>query len=131
MNNKKNLYAVLALVLVAAALMGVYWLTKPKTQAGAKTVTVTVFDASGSNVFNQELNTNAETLGDLLESENLAAFQTSTYGRFIVSVTGIEADSAAQQWWHISIDGAEAAVGCDELPVTDGAVYTLTLKTGY
>jgi hypothetical protein len=127
-NKKRTVWISLAVVLVAAVLFGAYFLLNPGHQ-GAKEISLTVVGADGGTLLTKTYHTDAESLGLLLEENKLAVFQQSTYGRFIVAVDGIVADSSRQQWWNIGYNGADATVGADGLKIKTGDKIVLALKT--
>ena len=77
--NTKLIIAVIALVVVIAALLCVYAVTRPETSQGAKTFTVEVVHADGSTrTFTYH--TDEEYLGAVLLAEGLIAGEESQYG---------------------------------------------------
>ena len=69
MKNKKMILAVVALVVVAAVMMGVYTMTRPETVKGAKEYSVTVIHSEGDQkVF--LLDTDAEYLVGSVHCKN-------------------------------------------------------------
>lgn len=130
MNKKKNLYwALVALVAVVAIFTGVYFATKPATQAGAKQITVEVVGKESSRTV--EIQTDEEYLGAALQQEGLIEGQESEYGLFITTVDGYTADDAAQEWWCITKGGQDVNTGADSTPIADGDQFEITLKTGW
>ena len=79
----------------------------------------------------QDSLTSFESIDELLNENQLATMEQSTYGSFITGVNGVMADSDKQQWWHIAQNGADAQVGADSLAIADGDTIVLTLKEGY
>ena len=70
MKNKKILLAMIALVLVAGVLAAAYYFTRPKTQAGGKTFTVTVVHSDGTEK-EFTYTSDQEYLGAVLQAEGL------------------------------------------------------------
>lgn len=130
MKNKKIAIAVLAVVLVAALMAGLWWFTRPETQEGSKSITVTVVHKDGSEkVFTYK--TNEEYLGPVLTAEGLIQGDDSEYGMMIHTVDGEKADYAVDQgWWQILIWDEASTVGIDSIPVTDGGEYQLVYTVG-
>ena len=125
MKNKKLVAVAVALVLVVALMAGVWFATRPETEAGSKGYTVTVVHKDGSEkVF--EYRTDAEYLAEALLEEGLVAGEDSQYGLTIITVDGEDAvwetDSA---YWAIWIGDEMAMTGASEIPVYDGSVYKL------
>ena len=125
MKNKKLVAVAVALVLVVALMAGVWFATRPETEAGSKGYTVTVVHKDGSEkVF--EYRTDAEYLAEALLEESLVAGEESQYGLTIITVDGEAAvwdtDNA---YWAIWIGDEMAMTGASEIPVYDGSVYKL------
>ena len=125
MKNKKMILAVVAVVVIAAVMLGVYTMTRPETAEGAKAYTVTVIHSEGEqNVF--QLNTAEEYLGEALLAEGLIAGEEGPYGLTVITVDGEDAvwdeDNA---YWCIWIGEEMATVGISEIPVYDGSAFTL------
>ena len=68
--NRKTLFAVAALAVVAALMLGLWYFTRPQTQGGAKTVVVEVVHGDES-AREFTYHTNVEYLGELLLAEKL------------------------------------------------------------
>ena len=123
--NTKLIVAVIALVVVIAALLCVYAVTRPETSQGAKTFTVEVVHADGSTrTFTYH--TDEEYLGAVLLAEGLIAGEESQYGLTIITVDGEDAvwetDNA---YWAIMVNGEYGTNGVDTTPVNDGDVFQL------
>ena len=125
MKNKKFLIAAIALVLVVAMGLAAWYFTRPKTQEGEKTFSVTVVHSDGSE---KTLNyTSAELyVGTVLLAEGLIEGEMGDYGLYIQSVDGEQAiyeqDNA---YWAFYVDGQYANQGIDLTPIEDGAAYSL------
>ena len=129
MKNKKIL-GLGALILVVAILVGVFFLTRPDTAAGDKTITVTVIHKDESEkVF--ELSTDQEYLGPALVDGGVVEDNQSDYGLYILTADGETVDEAAQEWWCITQNGESLTVGADDQPILDGECYELTLTVGW
>ena len=87
MKNKKLVLAVLAVVVVAALMAGVYFATRPATSQGAKTFTVTVVHANG-NAREFTYHTDEEFLGAVLSEEGLINGVDGPYGLMFDTVDG-------------------------------------------
>ena len=128
--NKKIWIAVVALVLVAAAMVGIWFATRPETDDGSKTVTVTVVHKDGSQkVFTCK--TQEEYLGPVLLTEKIAQGDMGQYGLFITAADGEVADySVDGGWWAIYVGQEQAVTGADEIPLQDGGSYKLVYTIG-
>lgn len=127
--NKKLLAGVLALVLVVAALIGVYFATRPATSAADKTITATVVANGEEEAFT--IHTDEEYLRGALESIDLIAGEESEYGLFVTTVNGITANDANQEWWCFTKGGESLNTGVDSTPIADGDAFEITLTVGY
>lgn len=126
--NKKTLLAVAALAVTAALMLGLWYFTRPETQAGDKTVVVEVVHAGGnSREFSYQ--TNEEYLGALLLEEKLAEGEEGAYGLFITTVDGETAQDGLRQWWCITKGGERVDTGADTTPIADGDHFELTMST--
>ena len=125
MKNKKILIAVVALVAVVAVLLGVYFATRPETQTGGKTITVTVVHKDQSEVV-KTYQTDEEFLDKVLLAEELISGEDSQYGLTVIYVDGERADwEEDAAYWCIYIGEEMATVGISQIPVYDGSTYRL------
>ena len=125
---KKTLFAVAALAVVAALMLGLWYFTRPKPQAGDKTIVVEVVHADASaKEFTYQ--TSAEYLGEVLLAEGLAEGSQGGYGLFITSVDGETAQDSLRQWWCITKGGERVETGVDATPIADGDHFELTMST--
>ena len=122
MKNKKLILAIVAVVAVVAIMAGVWFATRPETQKGGKTITVTVVHKDGKeNV--KTYSTDREFLSQVLLDNCL--IEPSNDGMYN-TIDGATADySADQRYWAVYIGEDYAMTGMDEIPVTDGGVYKL------
>ncbi len=131
MKTKRNiLLPIIALLAVIAVLFGIYYFTRPETNAGAKKITVEVVHKDAS-VKNFTYRTDLEYLGELLTSEGLASGENGTYGMFITTVDNETADESNQEWWCITKGGETVNTSADQTPIADGDKYELALTVGY
>ena len=129
-NIKKVLISVIALVVVVAALFGVYQMTKGKTVEGEKSITIDIVHKDGStNTF--EVNTEREFLGEVLNDEKLVDGEEGAYGLFITTADGETADDSNQEWWCLTKGGEQVNTSADQTPIADGEKSELTLTVGY
>ena len=126
--NRKTLFAVAALAVAAALLLGIWYFSRPQTQAGDKTVVVEVVHGDASTK-EFTYHTDAEYLGEVLVSEGLAEGEDSAYGLFITTVDGETAQDSLRQWWCITKGGERVDTGADTTPIADGDHFELTMST--
>ena len=129
MNNKKLIAAVVALVLVIAALAGVYLATRPETVEGQKNVTIVIVYEDGTEK-KLEYTTTCEHLSDLLlEKELVTGYASEEYGFTIESVDGITLDWATDGAYWALYEGEEYAVtSAAGIVLTEGGVYKLVYE---
>lgn len=129
-NTKKIVISLAALLVVIAALLGIYRLTKGNAAEGVKSITVDVIHRDGSlKTFNYD--TEREYFGEVLADEKLVEGEEGAYGLFITTVDGETADDGNQEWWCITKGGEQLNTSADQTPLADGDHYELTLTTGY
>ena len=128
--NRKTLFAVAALAVVAALMLGIWYFTRPQAQEGAKTVVVEVVHADES-AKEFTYHTDAEYLGELLLAEKLVEGEESAFGLFITTVDGETAQDSLRQWWCITKGGETLNTSADQTPIEDGDKFELTLTEGY
>ena len=134
MNNKKGIIiGIVAHVVVILAGVGIYAKFGPKASAGSKSYTLTVVAEDGTET-SYEGTTDAEYLHGLLDE--VAANEDFTfegsdgdYGFYIESVNGEVADSSANSYWAIYVNGEYGQYGADEQPVADGDAFKLAFET--
>ena len=128
--NKKLIIGVVALVVVIAALIGVYLGTQPQTSQGAKTFTVEVVHSDGgSKTFTYH--TDEEYLGAVLEADGLIKGEMGPYGLEIFEVDGERAVWAENgAYWAIFVNGEYGMTGVDTTPVNDGDAFKLEYTLG-
>ena len=130
MKNKKLILVVIALVAVAALMLGISLANRPETSAGAKEITVTVVHKDGTSK-DFTYHTDEEFLGAVLLAEGLVEGEDGPYGLMINAVDGETADwNVDQSYWALLIGEEYATTGADSTPVTDGGVYSLVYTIG-
>ena len=129
MKNKKMLIALVALVVVIAAMLTVYFVALPETAEGKKTCTVTVIH-SDETTKTFTVTTEEEYLGAALEKEGLISAQGADAGMFH-TVDGEKADwNVNQSYWAFYVGEEYASQGIYDTPVTDGSSYKLVYTIG-
>ena len=124
-NKRRWWIALVALIVVAAILAGLYFLFRADPPEGDKTVTVKVVHADQSEKeFTYE--TDDEYLGELLTEEGLVEGETSEYGMYITKVDGeqavFETDGA---YWALYENGEYASTGVDQTVLDNGDEFSL------
>lgn len=131
MSKKKLFLSIAALALVVGLLLGLYFATRPQTQEGAKSFTVTVVHKDGtSKTF--AYTSDEAFVGTVLQAEGLIEGEMGPYGLYIKKVDGEKAvyeEDAA--YWGFYIGDDYAQTGIDQTPIEDGKVYKLVYELVY
>lgn len=131
MQNKKWIFAVLALVLVVAALAGIYFATRPSTTNNEKTITVTVVHKDKAATKTFVYVTEEEYLGPVLVAEGLIPEGNIQSGMFdtVDGETAVWAED--EGWWAVYQGDQMANVGINELAIADGDAFQLIYTNGF
>lgn len=116
------------LAAVVLIVLGIWYGSQGNSQPaeGSKSYTVEVIHKDGTTKEIQET-TDEDYLGQDLETKGIISGDDSQYGLYVTTVDGETADyDKDQSWWKISVNGKDAEVGVDSIPVQDGDVYTWT-----
>lgn len=130
MSKKTKIISVAAAVVVLVAVMtGLYMKFAPKTQEGAKIVTIEVVDDKGKTE-KYEVHTDAEYLLDVMkEAEKEGLTFSGTEGEFglaVDTVNGVKADfNTGATYWAFYLNGEYCSYGPEEQPVSDGDVFKI------
>ena len=129
MKNKK-LIALIAIVLVAALMAGVYVMTRPQAQEGSKNVTIVIVYQDGTEK-KLEYATEHEYLSQLLlEKELVTGYESQEYGFTIEGVDGIVLDwSKDNAYWALYEGDAYATTSAAGIVLVDGGVYKLVYES--
>lgn len=130
MKNKKLIVIALVLVLLIGGMAGLWLGSREGTVEGAKSITVAVVHADGSEK-NFEYNTDEEFLGAVILAEGLVEGEKGPYGLVISAVDGEKAvweENGA--YWALFIGEEYATTGADTTPIADGGVYKLVYTVG-
>ena len=130
MKNKKILIAAIVIVALIAVMAGVYFAARPAVAEGAKTISVTVVHADGSEKQFQ-YRTDEEYLGPVLLAEGLAEGEDGPYGLTIYVVDGEKADwNENQSYWALFVGEEYASTGADTTSIKDGDSFKLVYSIG-
>ena len=123
--NKKTWIIIAALVVLVAALVTVYFVTRPETTDETKQFTLEIVHSDGS-LITKPMESNSRYLGELLQWKRIIKGEEGQYGLYIQEVDGekavFEEDNA---YWAFYVDGEYAMLGIDQTPIEDGKVYRL------
>ena len=119
-----------ALVAVAALMLGVFFLTREQAQQGSKEITVTVVHKDGSEKA-VTYHTDEEYLGPVLLNEGLVEGEAGPYGLYIKVVDNEQAiyeqDGA---YWALYVGEEAAVAGADSIVIHDGDTFKLVYTLG-
>lgn len=128
--SKKVWIPLVAIVLVAVLMAGVFLLTRMDTFAGDKTITVTVVHKDGSEK-EFRCRTDEEYLGPVLLEEEIVAGEIGPYGLYIEYADGeravYEQDNA---WWGLYQNGESCVTGADQVVIQDGDSFQIVYSEG-
>lgn len=126
--SKITVVAAVALAVVIALAAGVWFISRPQTQEGEKCISFTVVYKDETK---DELNieTDEEYLANALANEGIITYDNSG---FYTTIKGVTADyNTDGGWWAIYIGDEMASVGLNEIPVTDGGIYSAVYTVGF
>lgn len=114
-----------ALVAVAALMLGVFFLTREKAQEGSKEITVTVVHKDGSEK-EFTCHTDEDYLGPVLLDENIVEGEMGQFGLYIQYADNeravYEQDGA---WWGLYQNGESCVTGADQVVIHDGDTFKI------
>ena len=130
MKNKKVIIILVAALVVLAAAMGIVWkVTRPETEVGQKSITVTIV-SSDAKEKDYQIKTDSEYLADALHEKKLVTDEEYKSGYYTV-VDGVTADyNADKAWWCVTKDGEMTTVGMNEQTISDGDKFEITYTIG-
>ena len=129
MKTNKKVFAMIAIVLVAALMVGVYAMTRPQAVEGGKNVTVVIVYEDGTEK-KLEYATDLEFLSELLlEKELVTGYESEEYGFTIEGVDGIVLDwSKDGAYWALYEGDEYATTSAAGIVLVDGGVYKLVYE---
>ncbi len=128
MKSKKLVVSLVALVLVIAALLGLYLTTRPETVEGQKNVTIVIVYEDGTEK-KLEYTTACEHLSELLEKELVTGYESQEFGFTIESVDGILLDWATDgAYWALYVGEEYATESAGRIVLIDGGIYKLVYE---
>ena len=116
---------IIGLVVLVAALVAVYFVTRPATTGGMKSFTLEIIHGNGEER-TLDLVSDKEYLGEYLQEKGIIKGEQGQYGLYIQEVDGekavFETDGA---YWAFYVGKEYATQGIDLTPIEDGGVYKL------
>lgn len=127
-SKKITLIAVVAFIVAIALAAGIWFMTRPETEAGEKTFTLTLSYKDGTNEV-KTLTSDKEFLGEALAAEGIIEYREDG---FYTTVNGITADfSVDGGWWAVFVDGQSSNLGINEIPITSEGEYEVRYTTEF
>lgn len=126
-SKKKTIIALIALIIAAALLAGVYFIFAQKPVAGSKSIVIEVVSAAGETK-SYALRTDAEYLRGAMEQAEGLSFEGTEgpYGMMVSTVNGETADySQNGAYWSFYVNGEYCNYGIDSQPVEDGDSFAI------
>jgi hypothetical protein len=120
----------LGLFVVTVLLLYFFFNRTNPTAVGSKEITIQVI-VPGEETQKITLATDAITLREALDEENLIRGIGDTGSFFITEVNKRRADDSKQEWWSITKSGEYIEFGVDMINIQDKDQYELTLMEGY
>lgn len=130
--NQSSKYTLATIILLAivALFVNVYNKNIEPSQEGDKKITIQVI-VPEEELKEYSIFTDATTLREALEEEDLIKGEGEGVGFYITEVDGREADSSNQEWWSITKDGEFSELGVGSINIQDKDKYELTLMVGW
>lgn len=126
-NKKTTILALVVLVVLIAAALLAWKLTRAQPQQGSKAVTLTIQQADGSTKATT-LHTDQEyLLNAMQEVEGLVGGYESEFGYTITDVQGLNADPDAGQWWVFTKGGEWVDTDVSHTPIYDGDAFEFSI----
>lgn len=125
--NKKLIIGVIVMALLIAMFAVLFFLFRPKTVQGAKTITIEVVDDNAASAL-YTTHTDAKYLRQAMEETDGLEFSGTEgeFGLMVETVNGVTADyNADQSYWGFYVNGEYCNLGIDTQPVTDGDAFRI------
>ncbi len=128
MKDKKNALGVLILCIatIVCISFGFYAKDVIKAPSTTKTVEISVINNEDCKVFS--ITTDGTTLRDAAEEINLVEGEEGQYGLYVKTVNGYTANEQKQEWWCITKENEPVFEGIDNIKISNGDKYEITLK---
>ncbi len=125
--DKKLLIGLAVLAALIAVFAILFFMFRPGTTQGAKSITIEVVDNHGDSTM-YDVRTDAEYLRQAMEEAQGLEFSgsESEYGMMVDTVNGVTADwNVDQSYWGFFVNGEYCNYGIETQPVTDGDAFQI------
>ena len=132
MSKKRKIIVIsifVAIVIVAGAIAA--FLNVRDTQEGVKNFHIEIISERDAYHETTAIRSELDFLGEYLRIMDGCQYDDSGFGLFVEGFYGMEQDFGEEYWWGLSVDGEDAMVGADDIPLHDGSLYTFTLMKGF
>lgn len=135
MKKNKKLWLILIPVVLIIAMIGVYFVAKPKPLKGSKAIMITVDYNNDEPTSVYTFSTDAEYLRQAMDEAAALGLiysgDESEYGIMITEINGVTADwNVDQSYWAIYVNDEYGQYGADSQPVADGDSYKFEYTKG-
>lgn len=128
-SRKGLILGIILLAVLVAVVAVVYFCFRPKTQPGAKNVTIEVIDSSGEKT-SYSIKTDAQYLKEAMDDAKGLSYETDATD-MVMTVNGETADySADQAYWAFYVNGEYCNYGIAQQPVADQDQFTIEYTKG-
>ena len=117
--------AMFALVFAVQALI-----TPSPGDGNLAVINISITDPEGA-VRHLEVETSAALLSDALLEYGLIEGERTPFGLFVISVGGVYADAANQEWWHFLKNGEPLMAGVDQTQISNGDYIEIEFMVGF
>lgn len=127
MNKKMKIF--LLMLIIVLAIIGIMCFNKDYvTENENVQIQIAVFDKMNSEIYSEDIITNAEYLSDALrEAEGLEMVtEDGDYGEYITSIMGIE--QGDNYYWSYYVNEEYATTGISGCKIEDGATYSFKIE---
>lgn len=136
LRTRQIIATVIAALVFSGAYLGLIKMTTPELTVGEKKINIVVTDRETKEVFNEDLDTDAELLGELIDEMNteelilfiLEGQADSEFGRFITDIGDVELEEG--DFWVYDSENSQVCKdegfcpGIDQLAIQDGDDFT-------
>lgn len=129
MKNKKMILAAVAVVLLLAVLVGVYFATRPSVEEGSKTFTVVVVHADKTEK-SWTITSSQKYVAHALIDEGILTEEGLETGMYLTVDGETSSWETNQSYWGFFIGEDYATEGMNTTAIQNGAVYKLVYTIG-
>lgn len=130
-NNIKKIVVILSIIMILVISVVATVINnsnKNVNDDNKNTITISVFNKEGENIYKERVNTDKQYLIEVLEENKDLDVKTenSQYGKYITSIKGIE--QGDNYYWSYYIDGQYADVGVSSCKIENDKTYDFKIE---